>query len=177
MCWCVQAEMALLMEDDGDDAKHKHFNYDKIVEQQNLSKKKRKKLLKKSEEPLEEDDFQVDVKDPRFQAMFTSHLFNLDPSHPSYKKTKATQSILTEKQRRREEEQRRAEDTLSARRATPPQGEAAAGKQEAAAKKRENDSLTVEATKKAMDPSLSLLIKSIKSKTEQFQARKKPKFM
>lgn len=51
--------MALLMEDDHAAAKHKHFNYDKIVEQQNLSKKKRKKLLKKGEEPLEEDDFQV----------------------------------------------------------------------------------------------------------------------
>lgn len=52
--------MALLMEDDhGAAAKHKHFNYDKIVEQQNLSKKKRKKLLKKGEEPLEDDDFQV----------------------------------------------------------------------------------------------------------------------
>ncbi|XP_030263322.1 ESF1 homolog isoform X2 [Sparus aurata] len=161
-----KAEMALLMEDDGEDAKQKHFNYDKIVEQQNLSKKKRKKLLKKGEEPLEGDDFQVDVKDPRFQAMFTSHLFNLDPSHPSYKKTKATQSILTEKQRRRgEEEQRRAEGT-------------AAGKQEAAGTKRENDSdaPTVEtASKKSMDPNLSLLIKSIKSKTEQFQARKKQK--
>lgn len=109
---------------------------------------------------------QVDVKDPRFQAMFTSHLFNLDPSHPSYKKTKATQSILTEKQRRRgEEEQRRAEGT-------------AAGKQEAAGTKRESDSdaPTVEtASKKSMDPNLSLLIKSIKSKTEQFQARKKQK--
>ena len=49
--------MALLMEDD--DAKHKHFNYDKIVEQQNLSKKKRKKLLKKGEAPPEDDLFQV----------------------------------------------------------------------------------------------------------------------
>lgn len=58
LCLCVQAEMALLMEDDGDEAKHKHFNYDKIVEQQNLSKKKKKKLLKKGEESLE-DDFQV----------------------------------------------------------------------------------------------------------------------
>lgn len=48
--------MILLMDDD---AKHKHFNYDKIVEQQNLSKKKRKKLLKKGEEQLEDDDFQV----------------------------------------------------------------------------------------------------------------------
>uniref|UniRef100_A0A3Q3IXL4 Uncharacterized protein n=1 Tax=Monopterus albus TaxID=43700 RepID=A0A3Q3IXL4_MONAL len=114
------AEMALLMEDD---AKRKHFNYDKIVEQQNLSKNKRKKLLKKSEELLEDDDLKVDVKDPRFQAMFTSHLFNLDPSHPSYRKTKATQSILAEKQRRREEQQQRVEDVLSAQKAAPTRGE------------------------------------------------------
>lgn len=123
---------------------------------------------------------QVDVKDPRFQAMFTSHLFNLDPSHPSYKKTKATQSILTEKQRRREEEQRRVEDTHGAQQVSPSQGEAAASKPEVAGKKRENDSDTQTAettSKKSMDPSLSLLVKSIKSKTEQFQARKKQKFM
>nr|XP_020475914.1 ESF1 homolog [Monopterus albus] len=144
-----KAEMALLMEDD---AKRKHFNYDKIVEQQNLSKNKRKKLLKKSEELLEDDDLKVDVKDPRFQAMFTSHLFNLDPSHPSYRKTKATQSILAEKQRRREEQQQRVEDVLSAQKA-------------------ERD--TAPTVKKSLDPSLSLLVKSIKSKTEQFQARKK----
>ncbi|XP_042338083.1 ESF1 homolog [Plectropomus leopardus] len=169
-----KAEMALLMEDDADEAKHKHFNYDKIVEQQNLSRKKRKKLLKTGEQPPEGDDFQVDVKDPRFAAMFTSHLFNLDPSHPNYRKTKATQSILAEKQRRREDEQRRMEDALSAQRVRPTQGEAAA----AAGSKRENDSdasKANETTKKSMDPGLSLLIKSVKSKTEQFQARKKQK--
>lgn len=44
--------------DDDEDGKHKHFNYDKIVEHQNLSKQKRKKLLK-SNTPLEDDDFQV----------------------------------------------------------------------------------------------------------------------
>ncbi|KAM8878110.1 ESF1 homolog isoform 2-T2 [Spinachia spinachia] len=154
-----KAEMALLMEDEGDEAKHKHFNYDKIVEQQNLSKSKKKKLLKKSAEPLEGDDFQVDVRDPRFQAMFTSHLFNLDPSHPSYKKTKATESIQAEKHRRRGEEEEQQQQRR--KRAD-----------EAAPGKRENDS---DAPKTSMDPGLSLLIKSIKSKTEQFQARKKPR--
>lgn len=133
------------MNDDEDD-KHKHFNYDKIVEQQNLSKKKRKKL-QKSNTPLEEDDFQVDVQDPRFQAVFTSHLYNLDPSDPAYKKTKATQSLLEEKQRRR------AEEALKSR-----------ASQE-----------TPSSSTKVMDPSLSLLVKSIKNKTEQFQARKKQK--
>ncbi|XP_037830935.1 ESF1 homolog isoform X2 [Kryptolebias marmoratus] len=154
-----KAQMVLLMEEDGADAKHEHFNYDRIVEQQNLGKKKKKKLLKKGEEPPEDDHFQVDVKDPRFQAMFTSHLFNLDPSHPSFKKTRATQSILEEKQRRRAEE------------ATPTQ-EGPARKQETAETSRDKDSGT-----KTMDPSLSLLVKSIRSKTEQFQARKKPRLV
>ncbi|KAL3995748.1 ATP-binding cassette, subfamily B (MDR/TAP), member 8 [Sarotherodon galilaeus] len=158
-----KAEMALLMDDDD---KHKHFNYDKIVEQQNLSKKKRKKLLKKGEELPEDDDFQVDVKDPRFQAMFTSHLFNLDPSHPSYKKTKATQSIVAEKQRRREEEQLRLE---AAQEVTPTQAESGGKSWEADTDAR--------ATAKPMDPSLSLLVRSIKSKTQQFQARKKQKLV
>lgn len=120
------------------------------------------------------DCVQVDVKDPRFQAMFTSHLFNLDPSHPSYRKTKATQSILSEKQRRREERQRQEENSISA----PKEETASAPEQEAAGKKRENDSDAPKVetvAKKSMDPGLSLLVKSIKSKTEQFQARKKQK--
>uniref|UniRef100_A0A672KC52 NUC153 domain-containing protein n=2 Tax=Sinocyclocheilus grahami TaxID=75366 RepID=A0A672KC52_SINGR len=142
--------MELLM-DDEEDNKHKHFNYAKIVEQQNLSKKKRKKLLK-SNTPLEEDDFHVDVHDSRFQAMFTSHLYNLDPSDPSYKKTKATQSILEEKQRRREERQHSQKE----------------------AQKKDGAEAPSSSTK-VMDPSLSLLVRSIKNKTEQFQARKKQK--
>uniref|UniRef100_A0A8C8ERZ3 NUC153 domain-containing protein n=1 Tax=Oncorhynchus tshawytscha TaxID=74940 RepID=A0A8C8ERZ3_ONCTS len=163
-----QAEMALLMDDDD---KHKHFNYDKIVEEQNLSKKKKKKLLKKDNTRLEEDDFQVDVKDPRFQAMFTSHLYNLDPSDPGYKKTKATQSIQVEKQRRREERQRNQDEALKSSQAPPAQ--------EVGAKKQGTDAsghAVAEPTKK-MDPGLSMLIKSIKNKTEQFQARKKQKTM
>ncbi|XP_051716800.1 ESF1 homolog [Ctenopharyngodon idella] len=149
-----RAEMELLMDDD-EDEKHQHFNYDKIVEHQNLSKQKRKKLLK-SNTPLEDDDFQVDVQDPRFQAMFTSHLYNLDPSDPAYKKTKATQSILEEKLRRREEHHSQ-DETL---------------KSKATQEKLEPE--TSSATK-VMDPNLSLLVKSIKNKTQQFQARKKQK--
>lgn len=89
---------------------------------------------------------QVDVTDPRFQAVFTSPLFNLDPSHPSYKNTKATRSILSEKQRRRAED---ADATPSQEKTTP--------------------------SGAPMDPGLSLLVKSVKSKTERFQARKKQK--
>lgn len=58
--------MTLLMEDDAAEAKHNHFNYDKIVEQQNLSKKKKKKQLKKGEAPPDSDDFQV-----KLQVLFS----------------------------------------------------------------------------------------------------------
>ncbi|NXP28289.1 ESF1 protein, partial [Scytalopus superciliaris] len=148
-----KAEMALLMMDDEDDTR-KHFNYKKIVEQQNLSKKKKKLLMKRKE--LVEDDFQVNVADTRFQAMFTSPLFNLDPSDPNFKKTKAVEKILEEKARRREEK----EQDLK---------EANKGQENKMAKKGE-------VAKKAIDPALSMLIKSVKNKTEEFQARKKQKF-
>ncbi|XP_048357241.1 ESF1 homolog [Sphaerodactylus townsendi] len=138
-----KAELALLMMDEEEEAGgRRHFNYDKIVQQQNLSKKKKKLLMKKEE--LLTDDFQVNVADARFQAMYTSHLFNLDPSDPNFKKTKAVEKILEEKARRRQ------------------QGHAETAEKETAAKK-------------SIDPALSALVKSVKNKTEQFQARKKQK--
>ncbi|XP_061736715.1 ESF1 homolog [Nerophis ophidion] len=152
-----KAAMRLLMEE----GEEQHFNYDKIVEHENLSKRKKRKMMKSGQQ-LTDDHFQVDVKDPRFQAMFTSHLYNLDPSHPSYKKTKATQSILHERQRRRQQEEHlKMED----------------GAQVAqTGRSRERDADTP-AQKQDMEPSLSLLVKSIKSKTQQFQARKRAKIL
>ncbi|KAM9313979.1 ESF1 homolog isoform 1-T1 [Pholidichthys leucotaenia] len=148
-----KAAMALLMEDDEDESKHKHFNYDRLVRQQNLSRKKKQQLQRRGDALLDDDPFQLDVKDPRFQAMFTNPLYNLDPSHPSYRKTKATQSILEEKRHRREEEEQRRQATPTPE-ATPTQ-----------------DSQTTR--RQQTEPSLSLLVKSVKRKTEQFQARKK----
>jgi len=46
------------------------------------SKKAQKKLEK--EEKVQEDQFQVDLHDPRFSAIYDSHLYALDPSHPQY---------------------------------------------------------------------------------------------
>lgn len=147
-----KAEMALLMMDDEEEDR-RHFNYDKIVEQQNLSKKKKKKLIKK-QELLGKDNFQVDVTDPRFRAIYSSHHFNLDPSDPGFKKTNATQSFLQEKSRQRQEQQKQAASLV--------------GKSEISGE----ETVTV---KKPVDHGLSLLVKSVKAKTEQFQARKKQK--
>lgn len=105
--------MALLMMDEDEDSK-KHFNYNKIVEHQNLSKKKKKQLMKKKE--LIEDDFEVNVSDARFQAMYTSHLFNLDPSDPNFKKTKAMEKILEEKARQREQKEQELTQAIKKKR-------------------------------------------------------------
>lgn len=145
-----KAEMALLVMDEEEESK-KHFNYNKIVEHQNLSKKKKKQLMKKKE--LLEDDFEVNVKDARFQAMYTSHLFNLDPSDPNFKKTKAMERILEEKARQREQKEQGLTQATSEK-----EGE-----------------VQKESHKRSIDPALSMLIKSVKNKTEQFQARKKQK--
>ncbi|KAM9681721.1 ESF1 homolog isoform 1-T2 [Dama dama] len=145
-----KAEMALLVMDEEEESK-KHFNYNKIVEHQNLSKKKKKQLMKKKE--LLEDDFEVNVKDARFQAMYTSHLFNLDPSDPNFKKTKAMEKILEEKARQREQKEQELTQAV---------------------KKKESE-IQKESHKRSIDPALSMLIKSVKNKTEQFQARKKQK--
>lgn len=96
-------------------------------------------------------NLQVNVSDARFQAMYTSHLFNLDPSDPNFKKTKAMEKILEEKARQRERKEELL--TQAVERAQQDAGKAA--------------------RKQHSDPALSLLIKSVKNKTEQFQARKK----
>ncbi|KAG8443880.1 hypothetical protein GDO86_009177 [Hymenochirus boettgeri] len=150
-----KAQIALLMMDD-DEEDRKHFNYDKIVEQQNLSKRKKKQLQKKQE--LLEDEFQINVEDTRFQAMYTSHLYNIDPSDPNFKKTKAMNRVLEEKAKRREVEQTRQTEAVKRREV-----------------ELENLQKKGPSTSRASDPALSLLLKSVKNKTQQFQASKKQK--
>lgn len=49
--------------------------------------------------------FQVDVKDERFSALYTSHHFNIDPADPQFRKTKGTEALMVEKLNRRQEEE------------------------------------------------------------------------
>merc|ERR1712025_1076015 len=88
---------------DSDDDR-KHFDYKEIVDNESKSKKKRmkKKNKKKGENnPAEgEDNFKMDLEDQRFSAIFNNPKYNVDPSHPSFKKTKSMASIIEEKQKR-----------------------------------------------------------------------------
>ncbi|XP_076247396.1 ESF1 homolog isoform X2 [Calliopsis andreniformis] len=96
-----KAELELLLMDENDDKQH--FNMKKIEENATISKSKQKRLNKKKngQEQNVEDKFEVNVQDPRFHALFTSHHFNIDPTDPHYRKTKGTEALIKEKLKRR----------------------------------------------------------------------------
>lgn len=62
-----------------------HFSFPEIVRSEKDANKKRKKPKKGKGDELQADDFKVDVSDPRFKAIFESHLYAPDPSHPQYR--------------------------------------------------------------------------------------------
>ncbi|XP_074628281.1 ESF1 homolog [Acropora palmata] len=133
----AKEELELLLMDDKDD-KH-HFSLKGIMD----NEKKTKKQKKRKEKEIVNDDFNVDLKDSRFDALFTSHHFAVDPSDPQYRKTKGMESILQERMRRREN----GEKLLQANK----------NKDEGTQRR---------------DPSLSVLVKSVKSKAGQFHEKK-----
>lgn len=109
-----QAELALLL-DDEDDGHRSHFSLKKIQKaeaaEETTSKRKRKRMLKKSKEEILEskqkseanDGFEVDLDDNRFGAIYSSHLYNIDPTNPNFKKTKVMEKIITEKLKRKKD--------------------------------------------------------------------------
>ncbi|XP_068633745.1 ESF1 homolog [Battus philenor] len=96
-----KAELELLLDDD--DGKQ-HFSLKKIQETEKDNKKanKKKKLKAKIKEQRKcMPDFEINLKDERFNALYSSHLFNIDPSDPNFKKTKNMEKLIQEKLKRR----------------------------------------------------------------------------
>lgn len=69
-----------MMSDGEGNEERQHFNFSSILRSEKEMKRRKKKKIVK---PV--DDFKVDVSDPRFQALYESHLFAPDPSAPQYK--------------------------------------------------------------------------------------------
>lgn len=98
--------LSLLTMDAEDNSRH--FNFDKIVEENTAGKRKRKRLLKRrvrkqaeGEDGAEEvDSFTLNVNDNRFSQLYTSPLFNVDPSNPMFRSSDGMQQLISEKQRR-----------------------------------------------------------------------------
>lgn len=101
-----RAELELLLVDDKK-AGIKHFDMteiEKAEKQARKSGKKGKKGAKKAEAAEQEatrDDFEMDVKDPRFSNLFESHEFAIDPTNPRFKKTEGMKALLEEGRKRR----------------------------------------------------------------------------
>ncbi|KAG2237058.1 hypothetical protein INT48_001826 [Thamnidium elegans] len=93
-----RAELELLMDDDG---KGEGFNMKEVLKREKLEKKGKK--AKKAKDALGEDNFEIDVADPRFSAVQESHHFAIDPTNPHYKKTKNMQKLLNARQEKMKE--------------------------------------------------------------------------
>lgn len=95
-----RAELELLL--DEDDGKQ-HFSLKKIQESENIDKKskRKKKLKEKMKEQKALPDFEINLNDQRFNALYNSHLYNIDPSDPNFKKTKNMEKLIQEKLKRR----------------------------------------------------------------------------
>ncbi|XP_013186902.1 ESF1 homolog [Amyelois transitella] len=101
-----KAELKLLLDDEDDNKAH--FSLKKIQEAESSTKKsKRKKILnekmkkQKQEQKQALPDFEINLNDNRFSAIYNSHLYNIDPTNPNFKKTKNMEKLIEEKLRRR----------------------------------------------------------------------------
>ncbi len=100
-----RAELELLVQDDTAST-IKHFDLTTLAkaEKAALKKKKKRKLSGREKEALEQkgkDEFQMDVRDPRFGAVFERSEFAIDPSHPRFKGTGGMRELLEEGRKRR----------------------------------------------------------------------------
>jgi hypothetical protein len=86
-----KAELELLLLDQKD--QKEHFVAKDVIK---AEKAKSKKQKKKNQKALLEtqDEFKLDLQDPRFSALIDDHQFHIDPTNPHFKKTKTMEEIL-----------------------------------------------------------------------------------
>ncbi|KAK6526788.1 pre-rRNA-processing protein esf1 [Arthrobotrys megalospora] len=84
-----------------------HFNMNDILKREKLAKlkgKAAKRMAKKTSVKEAEglqDDYKMDVSDPRFSAIYEKTEFAIDPTNPRYKKTQAMEKVMEERRKRR----------------------------------------------------------------------------
>ncbi len=103
--WYFQSELELLMLEDGEgeESSRQHFHLPAIMKEERDSNNKKQQLRRlrrqgrkgqrgraaeeerDSAPPGPRDGFQIDLTDPRFSALYESHLYAPDPANPNYK--------------------------------------------------------------------------------------------
>ena len=74
-----KAELELLMID-GEDKEKSHFSAKDIIKSEKVKSKKQKKKLQKQSLDTQ-DDFKMDLADPRFSSLIEDHEFFIDPTN------------------------------------------------------------------------------------------------
>ncbi|KAL2917909.1 pre-rRNA-processing protein esf1 [Polyrhizophydium stewartii] len=90
-----RAELELLLMDENE-TQSRHFDMKAVLQEEKQSKRKQRgKKGKKGKEAGDvQDDFEVDVADPRFSAVLENHQFAIDPTNPQFRRTKGMDTIL-----------------------------------------------------------------------------------
>ncbi|EPY49412.1 pre-rRNA processing protein Esf1 [Schizosaccharomyces cryophilus OY26] len=97
----TKEELEAIVKEDANDSEHlDHFDMKSILKAEK-SKKGRKQKKKAAELEGLQEGFEVNVSDPRFEALYSNHNFAMDPTNPHFKKTKTTEKILGEGLKRR----------------------------------------------------------------------------
>lgn len=63
------------------DDEKKHFSLKSIMKNEKDKKRKKKNKVEKPKQ----DDFEIDLNDSRFSALYSSHHYAVDPSDPQFK--------------------------------------------------------------------------------------------
>lgn len=92
-----RAELELLMLDE-DKKPAQHFSMNELLKSE---KEKKKKSKHRNAAKIIDDDFKPDLNDSRFDEIFTSHDFAIDPTQAQYKDTATMKQILEERNKRK----------------------------------------------------------------------------
>ncbi|EAA27818.1 hypothetical protein GE21DRAFT_6024 [Neurospora crassa] len=101
-----KAQLELLMADEnGDSGRLDHFDMKQIAKVEKVKGKKKGKKGKKGVEGNDglQEEFAMDVEDPRFKAVFESHEFAIDPSNPKFTATQGMKKLLEEGRKKRKD--------------------------------------------------------------------------
>ena len=98
-----------MMADNSDDGRAEgsaHFNMADIKRREKEATKKGKHKKKRGRDMDEdgegrEDDFELDLQDPRFKGVFERNEFAIDPTNPRFSGTRAMKAVLEEGRKRR----------------------------------------------------------------------------
>ncbi|KAL7275740.1 pre-rRNA-processing protein esf1 [Rhizina undulata] len=98
-----RAELEVIMADGDeglreDGSKLEHFDMKQVVKAEK-GKKSKKKRRGAEPEGLQEG-FELDVKDPRFAAVYEKHQFAIDPTNPRFVKTEGMKKMMEERRKR-----------------------------------------------------------------------------